>query len=147
MRFQIRVLSILALLSAAFSSGSLAADDDPKLTPLVAEIIAPPHVVPGSDGKRHLVYEIAVTNITSGAVRFEQLKVIDPASKQRLRCWGRMSWRSASLPARAAAMKPATSPPINSRSSSCMSLWPRERRFRRASLTKSPRIWQSRTPA
>jgi len=88
MRVQIRVLSILALLSAAFSSGPLAAADDPKLTPLVAEIIAPPHVVPGSDGKRHLVYELAVTNITGGAVRFEQLKVIDPASKATLAVLG-----------------------------------------------------------
>jgi len=85
---QLQVLSILALLSAAFSSGPLVAADDPKLTPLVAEIIAPPHVVPGSDGKRHLVYELAVTNITGGAVRFEQLKVIDPTSKATLAVLG-----------------------------------------------------------
>lgn len=88
MQLQIRVLSILALLSAAFSSGPLAAADDPKLTPLVVEIIAPPHVVPGSDGKRHLVYELAVTNITGGALRFEQLKVIDPASQATLEVLG-----------------------------------------------------------
>jgi hypothetical protein len=146
MRVQIRVLSILALLSAAFSSGPLAAADDPKLTPLVAEIIAPPHVVPGSDGKRHLVYELAVTNITGGAVRFEQLKVIDPPARRRLRCSGRTSWRNASRQVRAAAMKRATWRPTNSRSSSFMSHWPTGRRPRRESRTKSPRIWQSPTP-
>jgi hypothetical protein len=85
---RLQVLSILAFLSAGFSSPPLAAADDPKLTPLVAEIIAAPKVVPGSDGKRHLVYELAVTNITGGAVRLEQLKVIDPASKATLALLG-----------------------------------------------------------
>jgi hypothetical protein len=88
MRVQVRVLSILALLSAASSSASLAAADDPKLTPFTAEVVAPPHVVPGSDGKRHLVYELAVTNITGGALRFEKLQVIDPAAKAKLAVLG-----------------------------------------------------------
>jgi hypothetical protein len=89
MRLQIRVLSIFALLSAAFSSGSLAAGDDPKITPLTAQVIAPPHVVPGSDGKHHIVYELAVTNVTGGAVRFEKLAVIDPATRATLAVLGR----------------------------------------------------------
>src|SRR3954447_18171491 len=88
MRLQIGVLSILALLSAGVSSGSLAAGDDPKITPLVAQVIAPPHVVPGSDGKRHIVYELAVTNVTGGAVRFEKLAVIDPATRAMLAMLG-----------------------------------------------------------
>lgn len=44
-----------------FSPGARAAADNPKLTPLVADIIAPPYVVPGSDGKRHIVYELMLT--------------------------------------------------------------------------------------
>ncbi|RVC24003.1 M23 family metallopeptidase, partial [Mesorhizobium sp. M7A.F.Ca.AU.002.02.1.1] len=40
----------------------------------------PPHVIPGSDGRRHIVYELAVTNITGGDVRFEKLKVVDADS-------------------------------------------------------------------
>jgi hypothetical protein len=87
MRREIRILSILAPLSAAFSSAAPAAED-PKLTPLVAEVIAPPHVVAGSDGKRHIVYELAVTNVTGGDVRVDKLKVIDPASKATLAVLG-----------------------------------------------------------
>ena len=34
----------------------------------------------GSDGKRHIVYELALTNITGGDVRFEKLEVVDPDS-------------------------------------------------------------------
>ena len=79
MRVPIWLLSTLVLLSAAFPSG-VHASDNPKLTPLVAEIIAAPHVVPGSDGKRHIVYELALTNITGGDVRFEKLEVVDPDS-------------------------------------------------------------------
>ena len=79
MRFSVRVLSTFVLLVTALSCGALAAEDV-KLTPLVAEIVAPPHVVPGSDGKRHLVYELAVTNVTGGVARFEKLAVIDPES-------------------------------------------------------------------
>ncbi len=48
-----------------------------QLTPLVAEVLAPPRVVVGSDGMRHLVYELAVTNITSGAMRIDSLAVVD----------------------------------------------------------------------
>lgn len=85
MRLQIWRLSILALLlSLAFPSGSRAASDNPKLTPLIAEVIAPPHVVPGSDGKRHIVYELALTNITGGGVRVDKLKVIDPDNHMTL---------------------------------------------------------------
>ena len=57
-------------------SGAHAADG-PRLTPLTAEIVVPPHVVPGSDGKRHIVYELALANITGDGVRFEKLAVVD----------------------------------------------------------------------
>ena len=77
MRVPIWLLSTVVLLSAAFPFG-VHASDNPTLTPLVAEIIAAPHVVPGSDGKRHIVYELALTNITGGDVRFEKLEVVDP---------------------------------------------------------------------
>ncbi|RUY83440.1 M23 family peptidase, partial [Mesorhizobium sp. M7A.F.Ca.CA.001.12.2.1] len=54
MRVPIWLLSTFVLLLATFPSGVHAAGDNPKLTPLVAEIIAPPHVIPGSDGRRHI---------------------------------------------------------------------------------------------
>jgi hypothetical protein len=88
MRLRTGVLSILALLSGAFSTATGAAGDSSAITPLVAQVIAPPHVVAGSDGKRHIVYELALTNVTGGAIRFEQLKVIDPASGTTLATLG-----------------------------------------------------------
>lgn len=81
------VVSILVLV-LVFSPGARAAGGDPQLTPFAAEIIAPPHVVPGSDGKRHLVYELAITNITGGDVRFEKLAVVEPGSGKVLAVLG-----------------------------------------------------------
>ena len=88
MRVPVWILSVLALLSMAVSTGSRAAGEDAKITPLVAEVVAAPHVVLGSDGKRHIVYELALTNITGGAVRFDRLEVIDPDSKATLAVLG-----------------------------------------------------------
>lgn len=84
MRCLIWLLSTLVLLSVTLASAVYAAGNNPKLTPLVAEIIAAPHVVPGSDGKRHIVYEVAVTNVTGGDARFERLAVIDADSGAKL---------------------------------------------------------------
>ncbi|RUX43237.1 M23 family peptidase, partial [Mesorhizobium sp. M7A.F.Ca.US.014.04.1.1] len=36
--------------------------------------------VPGSDGRLHIVYELAVTNVTGGNVRFEKLEVVEADS-------------------------------------------------------------------
>ena len=72
------VVAWLAL--AAMTSLSAAAAEPSRelqLTPLVAEVIAPPRLVAGSDGQRHLVYELAVSNITGGIMRIERLAVVD----------------------------------------------------------------------
>ncbi len=82
MRVPIWVFSVLLL--PTFSSAGRAADNKEQITPLVAEVLAAPHVVSGSDGKRHIVYELALTNITGGDVRFDKLEVIDPDSKATL---------------------------------------------------------------
>jgi hypothetical protein len=81
---RVSFLLLAVLLFEVFPSSVQAASDDPKLTPLVAEVIASPHVVPGSDGKRHIVYELAVTNVTGGAVRFEKLEVVNPDTGAKL---------------------------------------------------------------
>jgi hypothetical protein len=78
MRVPVWLLSAL-LFFAVLSSGARGAGE-PQLTPLVAELVAPPHVVPGSDGKRHIVYELALTNITGGDARLEKIAVVDPDS-------------------------------------------------------------------
>jgi hypothetical protein len=87
MRVPVWAVSALLLLPMLSSVGRTAGDD-PQLTPLVAEIIAPPHVVPGSDDKRHLVYELALTNITGGDARFDKLAVVNPDSGEVLAVLG-----------------------------------------------------------
>src|SRR5437588_8127719 len=40
----------------------------PQLTPLVADVLAPPHAVLGSDRRTHLVYEIRIANVTKSRI-------------------------------------------------------------------------------
>lgn len=87
MRVPVWVVSVLLLLPI-FPSAARSAGDNPQLTPLVAQIIAPPYVVPGSDGKRHLVYELAISDITGGNIRVDKLAVVDPDSGKTLAVLG-----------------------------------------------------------
>lgn len=72
-----RLSLAVALTAFAFPAVAAQPSAGPVLTPLVAEVIAPPHLVPGSDGRRHLVYELALTNVTGGSARLEKLAIID----------------------------------------------------------------------
>lgn len=68
-------------LSCAWACGagtSLAAP--PTLTPVVADVLTSPQAVAGSDGKRHLVYELRLANATPAAVDLERIEVIEPAT-------------------------------------------------------------------
>jgi len=49
----------------------------PQLTPLTAEVLAPPQALTGSDGRRHLVYEIRIANITDGRFAVQRIEVRD----------------------------------------------------------------------
>ena len=49
----------------------------PQLTPLVADVLAPPHAVAGSDRHVHLVYEIRIANVTGGRISLKRIAVID----------------------------------------------------------------------
>jgi len=46
-------------------------------TPIVAEVPYAPIPFAGSDGRTHLVYELAATNFTSGKTTIEQLEVLN----------------------------------------------------------------------
>jgi hypothetical protein len=48
-----------------------------QLTPLVADVLAAPHAVRGSDGRMHLVYEIRVANVTGGRFSLRRIAVVD----------------------------------------------------------------------
>lgn len=63
--------------SSAPASTAAVAD---SLTPLVGSVSFPPIPFEGSDGKTHLVYELSVTNFTSGRTTVDGLKVIDDES-------------------------------------------------------------------
>src|SRR4051812_43091246 len=50
---------------------------NPQLTPLLTKVLTPPHALPGSDQRTHLVYEIRIANTTSGRIRLERIAVVD----------------------------------------------------------------------
>jgi hypothetical protein len=64
-----------ALLLAWTSLGL--ADTPHELTPLAAEVLAAPQAVLGSDGARHLVYELRVDNLTDQRFTVNRIDVLD----------------------------------------------------------------------
>ena len=58
---------------AGSPAGAAASDRAPAV-----HVFAPPTAVPGTDGRRHLVYEVALENGPGGPVRLERLDVRDP---------------------------------------------------------------------
>jgi hypothetical protein len=72
----IRLAAVVAVLAAPGSMAG-AEPSQPQLTPLVADVLAPPHAVPGSDGRTHLVYEIRIANVTNTRIALRQIAVLD----------------------------------------------------------------------
>ena len=70
------VVSIVFAFVGLMSAGT-AEPSSPQLTPLVANVLAPPHAVPGSDQRIHLVYEIRVANATNRRMRLDRIAAID----------------------------------------------------------------------
>jgi hypothetical protein len=83
-----RALGVLALLlqsaAAAAETAQLRATTPPTLTPLVGDVLSPPRVVPMSDGRNHLVYEVRLANVMNGRVELKHLAVLDGASGKPL---------------------------------------------------------------
>jgi len=48
-----------------------------QLTPLAADVLAPPQAVRGSDGAKHLVYEVRIANLTDKRFTLKQIEVLD----------------------------------------------------------------------
>jgi hypothetical protein len=69
---------LLAVAGLFFATGTLAAD--PPLTPLVGEVMAAPRLVPGSDLRRHLVYEVRLANVTDRPATLTRIAVLDHAT-------------------------------------------------------------------
>ena len=75
-----KALILPASIAAALAGSSFAGAAEPgsvRLTPLVGDVLNPPHAVPGSDGRTHLVYEIRVSNATDKRISLKRLAAID----------------------------------------------------------------------
>jgi hypothetical protein len=124
MRLAPRQFTAVAL--AAFCALALAYERacaaDPELTPLAVEALAPFTPVMGSDGQRHLVYELRIENMSGGGFNLKTIDVVDP--KRIWFCWSSIAPRLGSvLPS---AVRAGLNPPISVRISSacCSSMSP-----------------------
>jgi hypothetical protein len=80
----------VALLGIAASIGgtpAAQADHPQGFSPLAASVVAPPHPVRTTDGHRHLVYEIELTNVTARTVRVDRIVSRDRDTNRPLRSW------------------------------------------------------------
>jgi len=73
----------LAALAAGAAAAAPAAGQEapPRATPLLMEVPDPPVPFRGSDGRIHLVYELRLTNFTSGPVTVRRVQVRTPAGR------------------------------------------------------------------
>jgi Peptidase family M23 len=79
MRLALRfAVFILAAFSALLSGHVPARAAEPELTPLAVEALAPFTPVMGSDGQRHLVYELKIENLSGGGFNLKTIDVVDP---------------------------------------------------------------------
>ena len=72
--------SIAAALAGSICTGGAepsSVSSSVRLTPLVAYVLNPPHAVPGSDRRTHLVYEIRIANATDKRVSLKRIAVVD----------------------------------------------------------------------
>jgi hypothetical protein len=84
---------VVGCLTLAFASaGASAQDDDGRpekpLTTLEVRGIAPPRVVMGTDGRRHVEYDLAITNVFTADVSLTSLEVRDVGGGLLLRLEG-----------------------------------------------------------
>ncbi|MFH5229663.1 M23 family metallopeptidase [Antrihabitans spumae] len=66
--------------SSSTSSSNATEVGNEQFTPIVGAVEFAPVPFEGSDGKVHLVYELSVTNFTSGSTKIEGLKILDEGS-------------------------------------------------------------------
>lgn len=79
-----RLLLLVSLIAAALPAAAQTPVPDPVLTPLVADVLFPPQAVPGSDGRRHLVYEFGLANASPAATALQKIEVIEADTAKTL---------------------------------------------------------------
>lgn len=58
--------------------------EEPEITAIMLEVLTPPAVVPGSDHRRHAVYELELRNMAPFDVEVERVEVLDGDSDRVL---------------------------------------------------------------
>lgn len=66
--------------SASSTGSTMRGPAEPVLTPVVGAVMFAPTPFAGSDGQKHLVYEVSLTNFTDARTMLTGLRVVDPAS-------------------------------------------------------------------
>jgi hypothetical protein len=84
-----RFLLLVSLIVAALPVAAQSPVPDPVMTPLVARVLFPPQAVPGSDGKRHLVYELDLANASPAATALQKIEVLEADTQKTLFTLGR----------------------------------------------------------
>lgn len=79
-----RFLLLISLIVAALPAAAQSPVSDPVMTPLVARVLFPPQAVTGSDGKRHLVYELDLANASPAATGLQKIEVLEVDTKKTL---------------------------------------------------------------
>jgi hypothetical protein len=79
----------LATLAVAFAwclalAAVPAVGQEPVLTPFVADVLWAPNPAAGSDGRRHLVYELRIANTTASGLALNKVEVLDEPSGKLL---------------------------------------------------------------
>ena len=70
-------LGALAALAAASGATFIAVGGDEPVAPLTARVPDAPRIVLATDGRRHIAYEIELTNDTAARVRVERIEALD----------------------------------------------------------------------
>jgi Peptidase family M23 len=76
----IKNLPRIAVAACALALAQAATPPQPsdlQLTPVTAEVLTPPQAVTGSDGRRHLLYEIRIANLTAARLAVQRIEVRD----------------------------------------------------------------------
>jgi Peptidase family M23 len=78
----IKLWGVVGSASAQGKDGRSPTEDVQALTPIVGEVSNAPIPFEGSDGRTHLVYELEVTNFSTGKTTIQRLKVLDADTKE-----------------------------------------------------------------
>jgi hypothetical protein len=74
LKLRLPMALVLGLLLATVAQAQV------KLTPLVGDVLWAPRTAPGSDGNKHLVYELRLANAAPSGVEVHKVEVLDAAS-------------------------------------------------------------------